>query len=432
MIKKYLVPIFSAVLAVGNVKAQSVTYDSIQMGTSYTNQIFYDMATGQKGSASVKGWDIAHTTEVMDNCIRANHMTGMQVIHYKGSGNWSTFDTAGWKSWGLNYNDIHVHQKGAFNLYMNPPWGFGWGTYNTSSHEVVGDSMYLLAWFNGAAYTKFLKFEPMKQTVSGDFVFRFADVDGSNEVTDTLFQSEAAQQNYKYYNFNSKNNLVREPDKSSWDIAFNRYYEPIPAGPTVMWYPVMGVESNRGTKAAKIISPWSTVLSTDSTTLRDQGVANVKNDLTAIGSGWKYFDNGSFKWYLADTQSFIVRSVEAADSVFYLIHFTGFGGSADGKVVFAKTRLGKTNAVSHPKIGTMRVFPNPASNQIYVNLEGSHVNQITLKLHDLNGRELRSASVENSGSFSNWMMPVHGIKAGIYLLSIESGNDKITQQIIIQ
>lgn len=432
MIKKYFVPLVSAFLIAGNAKSQTITYDTIYMDAGYVNQVYYDMKNGEISKAAVKNWDIAHTSDLRDNCIRANHMTGLQVIPYKGPAGWANFDTTGWKSWGMDYNNIHNHMKGAFNLVYNAPWGFGWGTYNSGTHEVVGDSMYLLAWTNGSTYVKFMKFEPIKQTVSGDLVFHYADVTGTNEVQDTLFQSAANQQNYKFYQFGTKSKPVREPANNLWDITFTRYYEPVPTGPSsYLMYPVMGVESNRGTKAAKIIGAWSAIQSTDSVTLRNQAIAKASTDMTAIGSGWKVFDNGTFKWTLADTQSFVVRQVRGSDSIFYLIHFTGFGGSADGRVEFAKSRLGVTNAVHNPVLGTMRLFPNPASQQVYVNLEGSKVREASLGLYDLSGKLIRSSNVSAS-EFSTWSVPVSDLAKGIYVISIQSGSSRISQQITVQ
>jgi hypothetical protein len=161
-------------------------------------------------------------------------------------------------------------------------------------------------------------------------------------------------------------------------------------------------------------------------------ISKAANDLTAIGSGWKFFDNGQFKWFLADTQSFMVKSVRNGDSTYWLLHFTGFGGSGSGKVVFAKMLLGHTNAVSHPVIGQVRVFPNPATDKLFVTIEDSKVSQANLKLYSLTGAEMRSVKISNSASFSSYAMPLNGLAKGMYILSVESGNSRITEQIIVE
>jgi hypothetical protein len=434
MIKKYLTILFAGAFLFGKAEAQTVKYDSIAMGPGYANQIYYDMANGLAGSSAVNNWDIAHAANGRSACIRANHMTGLRVIHYpKGdTSQWSSFDTTGWKTWGMNWNDIHDHEKGAFDLYDSHPQY--WGTYNSSDHVIYGDSLYLLVWVNGAGTpVKFQKFGPMKQPANADLIFRYANVDGSSEIRDTLYQNTVTGRNYKFYQFSNKGKVVREPLNSTWDISFNRYYEPVATGPgQFQMYPVMGVESNKVTKIARINTAWATLLATDTMTLMKNNISKATNDLTAIGSGWKVFDNGQFKWFLADTQSFMVKSVRNGDSTYWLIHFTGFGGSANGKVNFAKILLGHTNAVSHPQIGQVRVFPNPASETLYVSLEDSKIAKATLKLYSLTGAEMRSVNIENPSSFSSYNLSLNGLAKGMYILSVESGKNRITQQVAVQ
>ncbi|MCC7297619.1 MAG: T9SS type A sorting domain-containing protein, partial [Bacteroidia bacterium] len=360
-------------------------------------------------------------------------INGIRVIHYKPNTSWESFDTAGWKTWGMNYNDIHNHEKGAMTLYRNAPWGFGWGTYNSTTHVITGDSIYLLAWNDGSKYIKFMKFQPLKQPANGDLIFRYANVDGTNEVQDTLFQSAANSQNYKYFSF-SKTKPVREPANNLWDITFNRYYEPVPTGPsTVQYYPVMGVETNRvGVKVARIIGPtWNTVLA-DTQNLISKHKTKTTNDLSAIGSNWKFFDNNQFKWFLSDTSSYIVKTIEAADTNWWLLHFTAFGGSGNGKSVFNKMLLGVTNSVYHPTIGTLNVFPNPATNQIWISLENSLVKNAQIRLSNIAGSTVQEMEVQNSSDFSAYSMPINNLKSGIYYLTVTSGNQKTSQKIVIQ
>ena len=258
-------------------------------------------------------------------------------------------------------------------------------------------------------------------------------MDGTNEVQDTLFQSAANSQNYKYFSF-SKTKPVREPANNLWDITFNRYYEPVPTGPsTVQYYPVMGVETNRvGAKVAKIIGPtWNNVLA-DTQNLISKHKTKATNDLSAIGSNWKFFDNGQFKWFLSDTSSYIVKTIEAADTNWWLLHFTAFGGSGNGKSVFNKMLLGVTNSVYHPTIGTLNVFPNPATNQIWISLENSLVKNAQIRLSNIAGSTVQEMEVQNSSDFSAYSMPINNLKSGIYYLTVTSGNQKTGQKIVIQ
>lgn len=83
---------------------------------------------------------------------------------------------------------------------------------------------------------------------------------------------------------------------------------------------VMGVESNRGTLVAQIKGPsWAAVLN-DSDNLIATYKSSANDDLTAIGRSWKRFDNMQFKWFLADTMSYMIKSVRGPDTIYWLIH----------------------------------------------------------------------------------------------------------------
>jgi Secretion system C-terminal sorting domain len=200
----------------------------------------------------------------------------------------------------------------------------------------------------------------------------------------------------------------------------------------VMVQGVMGVESNRGTLVAKISGPtWNAVLN-DSDNLISSYKASAKDDLTAIGRSWKFFDNGSFKWYLADTQSFMIKSVRGADSVYWLIHFTGVTGSGSGKSVFTKVLLGKTNAVFAPNLGNISVYPNPASQMVYVSIENSAIASGNIIIRDLAGRTVAKSIIGGNSNFQASGIPVAGVASGTYVLSIESGTSTYSQKIVIQ
>lgn len=417
--------------------AQSLVIDSVVMGNKYQNQIYYDMATGIKGSAVIKTyWDIAHTTDSRDNCIRANHITGLRVYPYpKGDkSTWSTFDTSGWAKWMLDWNDIHKHERGAFNKPTPFPV-FGWGTYSSSTHEVSGDSIYLLVWEDPTTKpVRFLKFQPILQTVSGDLIFRYANVDGSNEIKDTLWQSAANNQNYKFYSFTGKSKPVREPNKANWDITFTQYIAPVydPNSGKTLPYPLTGVESNRGTKIAQIKKVAFMDVLKDTSNLLTKHKNDFLNDLTAIGSDWKSFNMSSFLYDMADSQSYIVKSVRGADSMFWLIHFTRFDGSSTGKVVFSKKLLGKTNAVFHPVLGTLNVFPNPTENSIFITLDGTHNGPIAINIRNFSGQIMKSQNHNANSGLNAYNLDLSALSKGPYIVTITSGSSTIAKTITVK
>lgn len=424
-------------MSAGSIFAQTLANDSAIMGPGYANQVYYDIKTGAKANAAVNNWDIAHTSVSRDNCIRANHMSGLRVFLYpKGKTDaWSTFDTAGWKTWSPYWNDIHDHNKGAFNLYTDmSKWKFGWGTYDVNSKEVTGDSLYLLAWAGMApgTYSKFLKFWPVIQKANGDMVFKYANLDGTGEKTDTIFQSSATGKMYKYYKFTGSGKPDREPIADNWDISFNRYYEltPNPSTGVLEMYPVMGIESKRGTRTARVFGRSFNALKPDSNWIVGDYAKSFKNDLTGIGSGWKSFNS---TWSLSDTMSYIVeRKRGTADTTYWLMHMTGFTGSSAGKIKFSRMALRNSLSVKDKFFGTVKIFPNPVSKTMYLTMDLPASKSCILSVLSLDGKTLISQPVEVQSSWNAYSISLDHIPAGIYLMQIRSGKEMMTQKLVIE
>lgn len=194
-----------ATLCSNPIQAQTVISDSVAMGAGYGKAVYYDIRTGAEASAPMDQWHFSHTTVSRDNCIRVNHMGGVEVYAYPKGDNsqFSQFDTSGWASWKKFYNDINVHEKGALNQSTDPNnmWDFSWGVYDPTTKEVAGDSLYLFVITHPGIGTgkSYVKFMPIKQNPNGDFIFRTAMVDGTFDKTDTLLQSSATGKSYKYY-----------------------------------------------------------------------------------------------------------------------------------------------------------------------------------------------------------------------------------------
>ena len=423
-------------LCAGNVTAQTILNDSAIMGPGYANQVFYDVKTGAKSTAAVNNWDIAHTSVSRDNCIRANHMSGLRVFLYpKGKTDaWSSFDTVGWKSWKPYWNDIHDHNKGAFNLYNDmAKWKFGWGTYDVNSKEVTGDSLFLLAWAGMApgTFTKFLKFWPVVQKANGDLVFKYANLDGSGEITDTLYQTSATGKMYKYYKFTGSLKPNREPASTDWDITFNRYYEltPNPGTGVLEMYPVMGIESKRGTRTAKVFGRPFSLLKPDSNWLVGDYTKSFKNDLTGIGSGWKTFSGA---WNISDTMSYLIERVRTGDTSYWLINMTGFSGQSSGKINFSRMALRNSLSVKNTFFGSVKVFPNPASKMFYLTMDIPHAKLCNLAVRSLDGKTLISQKLDAQASWNAFAISAEKIPSGIYIIQLQSGNAVMSHKLVIE
>lgn len=420
-------------------QAQTVISDSVAMGASYANAVYYNIRTSGEKSAPIAQWHIAHTTVSRDNCIRVNHMAGIEVYGYSKGNNsqFSTMDTTGWMKWNKYYNDVQVHEKGALNQTPDPnnQWDFSWGIYDPTTKEVTGDSFYLFVISAQGGTKSFIKFMPILQLANGDLIFRYANLNGSIDRTDTLLQSNFTGKSYKYYHF-TNGDVQPEPVREDWDLLFTRYYALAtpPGGGPQMMYPTMGVESKRGTRVAKVTTyGWDMLAASPK-----QAIAGVKmpgtpaelsKKLTQMGGDWKSFDNTTNKWTLQTDWNYVVESVRNnltgfADTAYYMMSFTGFTGGSRGESQFRKLALTPTASARTDKQQVMvKLFPNPAQNSLMIWApENKSVSSVNILAAD--GRIVSQQTVDFSNSAAV-SVNITDLSVGTYFVQISSATDRV-------
>ena len=108
--------------------------------------------------------------------------------------------------------------------------------------------------------------------------------------------------------------------------------------------------------------------------------------------------------------------------------FNGDGGSINAVTLYFCDLEPSLSIQSNDLSSKVSVFPNPANNRLYVNLDQNLVNETHYKLYDLQGRLVISKKSATSESNIN----IENLVEGIYLLSIENGTDRTTKKIIIK
>ncbi len=425
--------------------AQTPIKDTVSMGPGYANTVYYNLRTGAKSQSAISTWHMSHTTVSRDNCIRLNHLNGVDVYAYpKGSNkDFSTMDTAGWSNWKHLYNDIHTHELGALNQSINAknPMDFSWGIYNSTTHEIEGDSLYLFVINTPSVGKSYLKFMPILQTATGDLIFRFASLDGSIDKTDTLKQASFTGKSYKYYNF-TKGAVQPEPLRENWDILFTRYMAPTtpPGGGPMVMYPTMGVESKRGERVSKITNyTWDVIAANPA-----QSIAGIKmtgtqgelsKDLTKIGGDWKTYDGAAMTWKISADWNYIVETIRiqgaTKDTAFWMLAFTGFSGSAKGETQLKRMELKAASAgLSHANQFSAKLFPNPSTDNILIMAHGISEKAI-VQIIGMDGRLIHS-NTNCEFNLGAVQLSVQDLPRGIYFVTIQTNNDKLSLPFIKQ
>ncbi len=288
--------------------------DSISMGAEYANDVYYSLENGVVGTAPRSGWDIAFSTDPMTSTILINEGFGLELYAYPHGDKdaWDAIDTSDMSAWPAMYNADTSWLFGAFDRNATGHPDYGWGVYNSQTHDVMGDSLFIVKLNDGTLKKIFIE---KRAAMTNSFSIKYGDIDAAGE-TKEIACGQYASKNFVYLSLTTGEIMDNEPDSESWDLVFTKYHdESIP-------YMVTGVLSNINVETAEVRN-----MDPD---LADPSTAVYSNDISVIGSDWKTFDMGSFTYLVEPDLTYFVKS--GANT--YKVVFTGTDGRASGKMVF--------------------------------------------------------------------------------------------------
>ncbi len=421
-------------LCAGNIFSQRVI-DTINMEPGYAKQVFYHIPSGKKHSSSLTQWHFAHTTLLMDNAIRLNHMAGVfaYVYPYGDNSAYGNFDTTGWATWQKPYNDMKSESLGALNQQKDPnnQWDFSWGVYDPGSHLVKGDSLYLITVGSGANM-KLYKFMPIQQDKNGDFIFQFGPIDEALGTPDTVKTSKSDGGMFKYYNFTLDQQVAIETAGGDWHLNFNRYYDLVPAPGTgdLVMYPTNGVESKRGVEVAYangvnfediLSSPQMYIDMANSDTAIASG-NGFTTGLTRVGGDWKFFNGSSF--VVVPKKNYIVKVAGAIGSEYWAIRFLTFEGQGTGRMTLERSKLGELATNKEIAQTVLGMFPNPSSDKVILSVNHSELTGIAI--YSMTG--VKTQSFDANGT--QFEINVSGLNPGQYIIEAQTNAGNIRKLFI--
>ncbi len=293
--------------------------DSISMGAGYADEVYYSLENGIVKTSPRSSWDIAFSTDPMSSTVLINEGYGVELYAYPLGDHtaWDAIDTSGISEWPSLYNADTSWYFGAFDRNETGHPDYGWGVYNTQTHDVVGDSLFIIKSSDGSLKKIFIE---KRAAMTNSFSIQYGSIDETGESREISCGQYSAK-NFIYFSLSSGEVLDIEPETSSWDLLFTKYHdESIP-------YIVTGVLTNTEIETAEIRN-------TDPG-LADPATAVFSDHISIIGSDWKTFDMGSFKYLIEPDLCYFVKKGEET----YKITFTGTDGSTSGKIVFDKEKL---------------------------------------------------------------------------------------------
>ena len=392
------------------------TSDTLTMSPGYANDIFYSMSSGQVESVPRAGWDIAFYTASFSAGIIINEGNGVDLYTYPNGDTsaWAHVDTVGMSSWNKLINNSEDWENGAFNRNATGHPNYGWGVYNSVTHDVIGDSIYIIM-LPDAGLKKIWIVK--KISVNNMYVVKYANIDGTNEHTVELDIKPYIDKNFIYYSLVSNELIDREPSES-WDILFTKYYDvTYDSEGNPVDYLVTGATSNVNRDASKFYP-----VSDNFTDWASRPFETLKN---VVGYNWKSFDMVTFSWVIEDSTAFFVK--DDVGDVYKLV-FTYWQGATTGIFALNKEKVSLSSVdYNSDKQELMTLYPNPASSKINISLAKS-VGVVKLNIINLEGRIIYNTTTDSLVTSIN----TSEFKPGLYFITIIGDNYRETQKIVIQ
>lgn len=295
--------------------------DSLVTGAGYANDIYYSLKNGVVLTRPKAEWDLAFTTISRSVSILINSGNKDSLFVWQG-GDITDFNSASTidisRNLATSVNDSSWYNYSAFEQNIDPAnvYDAGWGIYNSNTHDVVGDSVYILK-LADESYKKIAIL--LRSGTTHDFVFKIADLAADAPYDSiTIASDDYPTKNFVYYSVPSKQIVDREPDKTTWDFVFTRYDSKLPDYPLVT-----GILTNESVASTKLAEADSTI---------DYNLATYSKNIGNIGFDWKHFNGASYD---------IVNPfyyVKTTNNDYYRIKFISFDFS-NGKTIFKKTLL---------------------------------------------------------------------------------------------
>ncbi|MBT4189699.1 MAG: hypothetical protein HOE16_00755, partial [Lentimicrobiaceae bacterium] len=287
-----------AIISCNSSEVFSSNPDTLSMNPGYASDIFYSMSQGEVLNTPRAGWDMAFYTSAFSAGIIINEGSGVELYAYPNGDTsaWSSMDTTGLSSWTPLYNSPTDWEDGAFNRTSQGHPDYGWGVYNMITHSIVGDSLFVIKTEDGS-FKKLWIVD--KISVDNLYNIRFADLDGANQVDQSIDVKPFISKNFIYYSITNDELLDREPSES-WDMLFTKYIDlTTNSSGELVEYLVTGVTSNIGLHANKF-----TGVGPDFDDWISKPFDSLKN---TIGYDWKSFDMQTFSWVVDDSIAFFVK-----------------------------------------------------------------------------------------------------------------------------
>lgn len=403
---------------------QTYVRDTISMGPGRTQDVFYSLKSGDEWAQPRDNWDIGFSTAKMDVTIRTNGANGVKLFAYPNAAldAWNNIDTSGMYLWPVLYNSDTDWETGAFNKNTTGnELDFGWGVYNMVSHQIVGDSIFLIQ-LPDFSYRQLWIVKKDPNQNENHYTFKYANLDGSDEHEVIMPCDDYATKNFIGYSITENKIVDREPASMDWDLEFCKY---ITLYDGVMWYPVTGILQNYNVQAASYPEV--------DTSFVDYNIATFDStNISIIGNNWYSLQGGMPPTYkLTDSLVYFVSDQES--SIWKLVF--EYYESNLGEIGFRKMLLEGHASISELQgttNGNIAIHPNPVKNTAYLLFDADENGKANLSVFNLTGAKVFEESLSYSPGLNNHQIDVSNLPQGVYVVILKSGDTILKNKLVKQ
>lgn len=419
---------FLTIILFSNINAQS--FQQISCGPGYNQQSYVKIAEGSEKKVNNSAWDLMFTAfGFQDAGIFINESSGSSMgqnlpqteLYYANTSDFNTTITLDSTITKTKYlNSEASWNWGAFNEIRNPasPFDFGWGAYNPAMQRVEGNKVFVIKLRDGSF--KKIKIETLTAT---NYNFKYANLDGTNEVTKSLSKmSDSFGKKFIFFSF-STNEAVDVLPTGGFDMMYGRFTSLArdPNGTIEQQYNVTGVLTGPEVQVAvaKGVNP--------STVSLNDYADKFGSRIDLIGHDWKTLSGIS--WVLPQDRAYFVKT---ADKRVWKIVFIDFEGAATGTAVFEKTDLGISSTKEIEGLETS-VSPNPVHDELILTLDkkGMNAKELNIEIIDQMGRMVMKNNIAHFDGFNVLSVNASEWNAGIYIIRISNERQaSITQKFV--
>lgn len=388
--------------------------DSVTLGASYMNESYYSLENGEVQNLTNLNWDLAFDLSPYGGAIRLNRKTDVLFLYPGSSTDWSSLDTAGHLTWNQYNNGYESWSDGALNspADISDPSDLGWGLYNGITHVTEGSRIFVIK-LDDDSYRKLF----VEQLAAGTYTFKYSNIDGTNEVNETIVKSDYTGKNFIHYSILNEGILDREPASADWDLVFTNYVLELAPG---YFSGVTGVLTNSTFRAI-------TVSESNAVPFADAyyDMNPFQSEINVIGYDWKTFNSGTFTYEIEDSLCYFIQ--DENENVWKLI-FTGFSGGATGKIFFTKEQVTFAELDGLEFENTI-LYPVPANDNLYIKTNLDAISSISI--YSVSGQLLKVyTDFVNEGEI---VISTTDFNNGIHVVQITMDSGEIqNHKIIVQ